>query len=119
MMASSWEAQAHSSHAVPTRPVRRHPASMRKGAKAVFSIFALCSMAFVSAAHASETKTYSYDALGRLVTTTTSGTVNNGATVTTGYDPADNRTSYVVTNSVSKVVVVPLNGFTVIPIPDN
>jgi YD repeat-containing protein len=70
-------------------------------------------------AQASETKTYTYDALGRLVTTTTSGTVNNGATVNTTYDPADNRTSYQVTGSVSKVVVVPLNGLTVIPIPDN
>ncbi|HYD37653.1 MAG TPA: hypothetical protein VEA60_08565, partial [Allosphingosinicella sp.] len=33
--------------------------------------------ALVSAAQASETTTYSYDALGRLTATSSSGTVNN------------------------------------------
>ena len=68
---------------------------------------------------AGTTTTYTYDALGRLVQANTTGTVNNGVQMTTSYDPADNRTSYVVTGSVNKVVVVPLNGLTVIPIPDN
>ena len=68
---------------------------------------------------AGTTTTYTYDALGRLVQASTTGTVNNGVQMTTSYDPADNRTSYVVTGSVSKVVVVPINGLTVIPIPDN
>ena len=68
---------------------------------------------------AGTTTTYTYDALGRLVQANTTGTINNGVAMTTSYDPADNRTSYVVTGSVNKVVVVPLNGLTVIPIPDN
>lgn len=76
-------------------------------------------LAQVLPAQASSTTTYTYDALGRLVATSTTGTVNNGVTTSTSYDPADNRTTYAVKGSVSKVVVVPLNGFTVIPIPDN
>lgn len=71
------------------------------------------------AAHAAETITYSYDALGRLVTVAHSGTVNPTTQITYTFDNADNRSAYVVTGSVSKVVVVPLNGLTVIPIPDN
>lgn len=69
-------------------------------------------------AHASSTTTYSYDALGRLVQADTSGTINNGVQVTTTYDAADNRETYKVTGSKNKVVVVPLNGFTVIPVSD-
>lgn len=45
-------------------------------------------------ASASETKTYTYDALGRLVTVSSSGTVNNGHTDAIAYDPAGNRTSF-------------------------
>jgi hypothetical protein len=70
-------------------------------------------------AFAGTTTTYTYDALGRLVQANTTGTVNNGVQMSTSYDPADNRTNYVVTGSVNKVVVVPLNGLTVIPILDN
>lgn len=70
-------------------------------------------------AHANETVTYTYDALGRLVSTSTTGTINNGVAVATTYDSTDNRTAHVVTGAASKVVVVPLNGFTVIPVPDN
>jgi YD repeat-containing protein len=62
---------------------------------------------------------HTYDALGRLIATSNAGTVNNGAAMATTYDAADNRVTYVVTGSVSKVVVVPINGLTVIPIPDN
>lgn len=43
---------------------------------------------------AGETITYSYDALGRLVAATSAGTVNNGLSVTSTYDPAGNRASY-------------------------
>lgn len=73
----------------------------------------------ISSAHASSTTAYTYDALGRLVQVSTAGTVNNGVQMSTTYDAADNRVSYQVTGSASKVIVVPLNGLTVIPIPDN
>jgi hypothetical protein len=76
---------------------------------------ALCT----ATAHAASTTTYTYDALGRLVQANTTGTINNGAQMTTTYDAADNRTTYQVSGSASKVVVVPLNGLTVIPVQDN
>jgi hypothetical protein len=41
---------------------------------------------------ASDTKTYTYDPLGRLVGVATSGGAGNGVTVTTRYDAAGNRT---------------------------
>lgn len=50
-------------------------------------------------ASASETVTYTYDALGRLVAVQTSGTVNNGQDVTISYDAAGNRTNYTVTGA--------------------
>jgi hypothetical protein len=53
----------------------------------------------VSAALASETTTYSYDALGRLVATTHSGGPNNGVAMATCFDPAGNRTAYTVVAS--------------------
>jgi len=84
----------------------------------IFSLFILAA-ASSPPALASSTTTYSYDALGRLIGATTTGTVNNGVAMATSYDPADNRTTYQVTGSISKVVVVPLGGLTVIPIPDN
>ncbi len=45
---------------------------------------------------ASETVTYTYDALGRLVATSSSGTVNDGIVTAVSYDAAGNRSSYVV-----------------------
>lgn len=55
--------------------------------------------------HASETISYSYDALGRLVQVSHSGTVNNGASSCYSYDPADNRTN--VTSSTSSSCTPP------------
>ncbi len=81
-------------------------------------VFASCVALTPNIARASSTTTYTYDALGRLVAANTSGTVNNGLSVTTTYDAADNRTTQVVTGGASRVVVVPINGLTVIPIPD-
>jgi hypothetical protein len=72
-----------------------------------------------ASADASSTTTYTYDALGRLVQANTTGTVNSGVAMSTTYDAADNRLTYKVTGSASKVVVVPLNGLMVIPVPDN
>jgi hypothetical protein len=50
-----------------------------------------------AAAQASETTTYSYDALGRLVSAASSGSVNNGQATSIAYDPAGNRSTYAVT----------------------
>ena len=53
---------------------------------------------FVSVpASAAETITYTYDALGRLVQVQRSGSVNNGASATYAYDPANNRTNVTTT----------------------
>jgi len=50
-------------------------------------------LAVSTAAAATETITYSYDACGRVKQAAHSGTVNNGKTTTYSYDKADNRTS--------------------------
>lgn len=55
--------------------------------------------AIATAAGASETISYSYDARGRLKQVSHSGTVNNGATTTYGHDKADNRTSKTTTGA--------------------
>lgn len=85
----------------------------------ILAILSLCAVGAAADAYAASTTTYTYDALGRLVQANTTGSVNNGAQMSTTYDPADNRVTYQVTGSASKVVVVPINGLTVIPIPDN
>ncbi len=41
--------------------------------------------------------TYTYDALGRLITSSTSGGPDNGTQTGTSFDPANNRTNYTVT----------------------
>jgi RHS Repeat len=68
-------------------------------------------IALAGAAEASETTTYAYDALGRLVATSSTGTVNNGVATGIAYDPAGNRSSY----SVSGVGGAPLP----VPPPNN
>lgn len=49
-----------------------------------------------TSARAQETTTYSYDALGRLASTSNSGGPNSGVVMGTCFDPAGNRTQYVV-----------------------
>ena len=70
-------------------------------------------------AYAQETINYGYDALGRVTTVNHSGSVNNGVQQSYTHDAVDNRTNVTVTGAASaaKVIVVPLNGLTVIPIP--
>lgn len=53
--------------------------------------------AFVEPAHASETITCTYDALGRLVQVVHSGTVNNNLNTAYNLDKADNRVNVTVT----------------------
>jgi YD repeat-containing protein len=62
-------------------------------------LLATSAFAIATSVLASETVTYSYDALGRLVATTSSGTVNNGLSTTIAYDPAGNRSTYTVTGA--------------------
>lgn len=87
-------------------------------------VMVACAFLFAPAAVAQETTTYSYDALGRLRTTSTTGGQNNGTTNQVEFDRAGNRTNYTTTGATGtpsngvKVIVVPLNGFTVIPIPN-
>lgn len=74
-----------------------------------------------TASHASETVTYTYDALGRVTGVSHSGGANNGLQASYQYDNADNRTNVTVTGATlnsppSRVIVVPLNGLTVIAI---
>jgi YD repeat-containing protein len=46
-----------------------------------------------------DTVSYSYDELGRLITVTHSGTVNNNVQATYVYDKANNRTQVTVTGA--------------------
>jgi hypothetical protein len=84
------------------------------------SLTFVMSFFFTVPAHASEVIVYSYDSQGRLVDTSHSGSGDSaGLEIAYQYDLAGNRTIYVVTGSKNRgqmVVVVPLNGFTVIPI---
>ena len=68
---------------------------------------------------AQETIAFGYDARGRLVSVARTGSVNNGATTSYALDKADNRTSVTtagVPPPTSPLLVVPLNGLTIIPI---
>jgi hypothetical protein len=51
-----------------------------------------------TAAWATETITYSYDARGRLIKVERSGTVNNNVKAEYNYDKAENRTNVTVTS---------------------
>lgn len=58
-----------------------------------FSLLATTAFLSLAAnAAAQEAVTYTYDALGRLVATSTSGGANNGTTSSYSYDAANNRT---------------------------
>lgn len=57
---------------------------------------AMVALGPISAAAADERITYGYDARGRLVQVSRSGTINNGVQATYGYDMADNRTQVTV-----------------------
>lgn len=82
-----------------------------------------------SAAQAQDETAYTYDALGRLTGSTTTGSQNVKTDIK--YDRAGNRTDYTVTGGANgngdpgasagaltakRFVIVPLNGFTIIPI---
>lgn len=52
-----------------------------------------------SGAYAAETINYSYDARGRLIQVSRSGTVNNNVVTNYSYDKAENRTNKTTTGS--------------------
>lgn len=62
-------------------------------------LFGLLSVGLAGAAQAAETVTYGYDALGRLITVSHAGTVNNGQQTSYTYDSADNRTNVTTTGA--------------------
>jgi hypothetical protein len=65
--------------------------------KAAYLLGAAASALAVSGTgRASDSTTFTYDALGRLVAVSTTGGPNNGLAVSTAYDPAGNRSSYSV-----------------------
>jgi hypothetical protein len=67
---------------------------------------AMLALAFTSAAPAGVTTSYAYDALGRLIATSTTGEVNNGVTKTLTYDPAGNRQTYSISAAGTAASVV-------------
>lgn len=80
-------------------------------------IAASCLFGGEASAQVSST-TYTYDALGRLTLSRNDGGVNDKVTVERESDRADNRVRVVTEGSSRpRLVVVPLNGFTVIPLP--
>lgn len=73
----------------------------RGSMKSVFQIFA-ATVLFATAsnlAHASETRNFGYDALGRLVSAVSTGDVNNGQATTYCLDSAGNRTRLISNTS--------------------
>lgn len=83
--------------------------------------------------HAQESKVYTYDALGRVTKVTITDGPVSGTKAEYVYDPAGNRTNVTVSGSANSspsggdagggvsvggtiYIVVPLNGFTLIPI---
>lgn len=65
----------------------------------------LAATALAGAAMAAETITYSYDALGRLITVSHSGSVNAGIVSSYAIDKADNRTNRTVSGASSQPVL--------------
>lgn len=100
-----------------------YPAKMRRSRQRVRARFVLilCLLTIgpVIAAHGSETVTYTYDALGRLVQTRHSGSVNAGIQTNVTYDAAGNRGAYAIatTPGIPSSISVPsgstTGGFTV------
>jgi len=79
-------------------------------------LLAAVSAIVASSALAQEQVKIEYDALGRLTKVTHESGPNSGTVSGYTYDPASNRTNVTVTGARKRVVVVPLNGFTIIPL---
>lgn len=73
---------------------------MRERRRSIFALGLLIySLTPFYSAIGSETVNYTYDALGRLVQVSRSGTVNDGISASYSYDKADNRTNVTVVGS--------------------
>jgi Calx-beta domain len=81
-----------------------------KAARVALIAFCLCHGELP--AYAGETVTYTYDALGRLKTSVTTGTVNNGVSTSVDYDAAGNRTIFAI-NGVTTPIVLSISNATV------
>lgn len=66
---------------------------------------------------AGETRTYTYDVLGRLIAAKSTGTVNNNHTRSTCYDRAGNRTQYVARSDGTVPSCAPAPAPTPTPVP--
>ncbi|MEG3152093.1 Calx-beta domain-containing protein [Sphingomonas sp. ZT3P38] len=75
------------------------PNRWRRGVS--LSIAAMFAGGVATVSLANETMVYTYDPLGRLVSVTIAGGPRNGQQVSTGFDPADNRTNYQVAGAPS------------------
>jgi hypothetical protein len=66
--------------------------------------------AVAAPARAAETVSYTYDALGRITASTTSGGPNSGMATGTTFDAAGNRASYTVTGASAALQMTPFAG---------
>lgn len=66
---------------------------------AYFAVIIAFSGWFSGVAPANEITTYTYDALGRIVNSSTTGSVNGGLQTGISYDAAGNRSNYTVTGA--------------------
>lgn len=74
---------------------------MGKKKRLLLSSCGVAALLFSAMAGATETVTYTYDALGRLTNSAISGGTNNAIGAATCYDPAGNRTRYTVGSGVA------------------
>lgn len=72
---------------------------MVQAKQALMALIVASAMGSATAALATETITYTYDAKGRVTKVVHAGTVNNGVTVQYTHDHADNRTHVTVTGA--------------------
>lgn len=83
--------------------IASHPRTNSLGSKGdrmkAALISALAIAAYAVPASATETITYTYDAKGRVVQVTHTGTVNNNVQTTYSHDKADNRTNVTTTGA--------------------
>lgn len=71
--------------------------------RASYALAVTVSLLGSRAAQANDTVTFTYDALGRLTTTSISGGPNSGVTTGTAFDPAGNRASHAVSGAASSL----------------
>jgi len=86
---------------------------MHQSTRVIFAAALLCAASFPAAT--SETTTYTYDALGRLSGSVTTGSVNNNLTTAATFDAAGNRANYTVDPTGNAIVVLTNSSLSVLP----